>query len=205
MGNDILLSNPYGSVYKIHGCVSRPEKIILTEDDYNNFKVKYELIRAQLLSLFIHNPIIFLGYSVGDENVKDILKTIFTYVETNSEEAQKIRRNFLLVEYENGSDNIEVSEHNIDISWLTTIRINKIKTDKFLEIYKELAALTLPISAMDVKKMQSIVKEINTGGNIKVYFTEDMDSLSNGDRVIAIGSSKTITYNFQTTSEMMLT
>ena len=89
IGNDILLSNPYGSVYKIHGCVTDPSKIIITEDDYSKFKEKYDLIRAQLLSLFIHNPIIFLGYNVGDENIKDILKTIFTYVEPNSDAAEK--------------------------------------------------------------------------------------------------------------------
>ncbi|ENS7467434.1 SIR2 family protein, partial [Neisseria gonorrhoeae] len=100
IGNDILLSNPYGSVYKIHGCVDDPSKIIITKKDYEKFKEKYELIRAQLLSLFIHNPIIFLGYNVGDENIKEILKTIFTYVEPNSPSANKIRRNFLLVEYE---------------------------------------------------------------------------------------------------------
>ncbi|EJE7051412.1 SIR2 family protein, partial [Escherichia coli] len=37
IGNNILLSNPYGSVYKIHGCVSDPNNIIITSDDYNNF------------------------------------------------------------------------------------------------------------------------------------------------------------------------
>ena len=58
IGNDILLSNPYGSLYKIHGCVTQPDKIIITEKDYVKFNEKYELIRAQLLSLFIHNPII---------------------------------------------------------------------------------------------------------------------------------------------------
>ena len=67
IGNDILLSNPYGSVYKIHGCVDAPDKIIITQNDYNLFNRRYELIRAQLLSLFIHNPIIFIGYSIGDE------------------------------------------------------------------------------------------------------------------------------------------
>lgn len=203
IGNNILLSNPYGSVYKIHGCVDEPDKIILTQQDYEKFRVKYELIRAQLLSLFIHNPIIFLGYNVGDENIKHILKTIFTYVEPNSEVAEKIRRNFLLVEYERDSENIEISEHDIDISGLTTIRINKIRTDKFAEIYKELSALTLPISAMDVRKLQSIVKQINEGGSIQVRFTEDIETLDNGDRIIAIGSSKTISYNYQTVPEMM--
>ncbi|HDS5087283.1 TPA: SIR2 family protein, partial [Klebsiella pneumoniae subsp. pneumoniae] len=68
VGNDILLSNPYGSVYKIHGCNKDPSKIIITEDDYSHFDNKYELIRAQLLSIFIHNPIIFMGYGIGDEN-----------------------------------------------------------------------------------------------------------------------------------------
>ena len=74
IGNDILLSNPYGSVYKIHGCVDAPDKIIITQNDYNLFNRRYELIRAQLLSLFIHNPIIFIGYSIGDENIRNILK-----------------------------------------------------------------------------------------------------------------------------------
>ncbi|MDW4342585.1 SIR2 family protein [Staphylococcus saprophyticus] len=72
IGNQILLSNPYGSVYKIHGCISQPDKIVLTSEDYNKFNTSYELIRAQLLSLFIHNPIIFLGYSINDENIRDI-------------------------------------------------------------------------------------------------------------------------------------
>ncbi len=59
IGNDILLTNPYGTLYKIHGCVDEPEKIIISEEDYKNFDRKYELIKAQLISLFINNPIIF--------------------------------------------------------------------------------------------------------------------------------------------------
>lgn len=203
IGNDILLSNPYGSIYKIHGCIDNPSKIIITQTDYKKFKEKYELIRAQLLSLFIHNPIIFFGYNVGDENIKEILKTIFTYVEPNSNTAKRIRSNFLLVEYEADSNNQDIVEHDIDITGFSTIRINKIKTDNFSQIYKALASLTLPISAMDIRKLQSVVKEIYTGGNIKVNFTEDMDSLDNSDKVVAIGSTKTIKYEFQTTSEMM--
>ena len=93
-----MLSNPYGSIYKIHGCITRPDKIIITEEDYQEFEIRYELIRAQLLSFFIHNPIIFIGYSITDKNIKDILKTIFSYVDFNSELAERIRANFLLVE-----------------------------------------------------------------------------------------------------------
>lgn len=203
IGNDILLSNPYGSVYKIHGCVSDPLKIIITEDDYEKFDRKNELIRAQLLSIFIHNPIVFLGYGVGDQNVKSLLKTIFTYVEPNSEAAQKIRDNFLLVEYEAGNESLGVCEHDIDVEGFSTIRINKIKTDNFSSVYRAVSNLVLPISAMDIRKVQNIVREIYAGGEIKVNITEDLDSLENSDKIIAIGSSRTIQYHYQSSAEMM--
>jgi len=201
IGNDILLSNPYGSVYKIHGCTTNAGKLIITSDDYIKFSQKYELIRAQLLSLFIHNPIIFFGYNIGDENIKSILKTIFTYIEPNSDQAKKIRENFLLVEYEEGSDSEEITEHDIDMEGFSTIRINKIKTDNFKAIYKALSNLQLPISALDIRKVQTIVKEIYSGGNIAVKITEDLDDLKNSEKILAIGTDKTIQYQFSTSSE----
>lgn len=204
IGNDILLSNPYGSVYKIHGCVSDPEKIIINDKDYSQFEIKYELIRAQLLSLFIHNPIIFIGYSVGDNNIKNILKTIYTYVKPNTELAKRIRENFLLVEYEKDSVNDIVVEHDIEIEGISTIRINKIKTDDFTSIYKLISNLSLPVTAMDIRKVQSVVKEIYSGGEIKVSITEDINGLRNSDRILAIGSSKTISYQYQNSAETIM-
>ncbi|HAV6080294.1 TPA: SIR2 family protein, partial [Acinetobacter baumannii] len=108
VGNNILLSNPYGSVYKIHGSVDNPEELVFTTEDYADFDQRYDLIRAQLISLFVHNPIVFLGYSVNDINIKKILSTIFKYVQFNSEQAELIRNNFLLVEYQEGSDSLEI-------------------------------------------------------------------------------------------------
>lgn len=204
IGNDILLSNPYGSIYKIHGCATEPQKLIITEKDYVEFDAKYELIRAQLLSLFIHHPIIFIGYGVGDSNIKKILKTIFTYVEPNSDLASEIRKNFLLVEYEPESENDLISEHDIDMDGFSTVRINKIKTDNFSSIFSALSNINLPVSAMDVRKVQNVVAEIYSGGKIEVKITEDLDSLSNSDKILAIGSSKSISYQYQNPSELMV-
>lgn len=203
IGNNILLSNPYGSVYKIHGSFDHPEDIIITEEDYSKFNNKYELIRAQLLSLFINNPIIFLGYSMQDENIKSILKTIFTYVDPNTELASKIRKNFLLVEYSKDSTNLEISEHDIDISEIPgTIRINKIATDDYMSVYKALSGLMLPVSALDIRKVQNVVKDIYSGGSIKVMIAS-YDEMENGDRVLAIGTDKTISCNFMNIKEMI--
>ncbi|HHH1924382.1 TPA: SIR2 family protein [Yersinia enterocolitica] len=203
IGNSILLSNPYGSVYKIHGCVSAPSELTITEEDYDYFDNKYELIRAQLLSLFIHNPVIFIGYSISDRNIQQILKTIFSYVPTNSDIANKIRSNFLLVEYEKDSQSTTISEHDIYIGNATTIRINKIKTDNYASIYKSLSDLILPVSAMDIRKVQKVWNEIKSGGDIEVKITEDLDQLKNGQMVLAVGSHKRVKYEFQTKPEMM--
>lgn len=203
IGNDILLSNPYGSVYKIHGCVTSPEKIIITEDDYHLFERKYELIRAQLLSLFIHNPIIFLGYSITDSNIKNLLKTIFEYVPEGSSLGEKIKSNFLVVEFDENNYSTDVYEHDIYLDGSTVIRVNKIKTDDFLSIYKSISSLQLPVSAMDIRKVQSVVKEIYEGGSIQVNITEDIENLENKDKVVAIGTLKTIRYEYHTASDMI--
>ena len=203
IGNDILLSNPYGSVYKIHGSIEDSENIIISSEDYKEFNDRYELIRAQLLSIFIHNPIIFLGYSVSDENIKNILKTIFTYVKPNTEQAEKIRSRFLLVEYERDSGNNIISSHDIQLDNVNLIRINKLKTDNYEAIYKAISKLNLPVSAMDIRKVQNIVKEINAGGNIQVQITEDLEGLKNSEKILVIGSKKTIKYEFHNKSELM--
>ncbi|HDL6886499.1 TPA: SIR2 family protein [Yersinia enterocolitica] len=208
VGNDILLSNPYGSVYKIHGCHKDPSKIIITDEDYLHFDNKYELIRAQLLSIFIHNPIIFMGYGIGDDNIKSLLKTIFTYVEPNSLDAERIRHNFLLVEFEKDSLSHEITEHDIDLEGFSTIRINKVKTDDFTEIFRALSNLNLPVSAMDIRKVQSIVKDIYSGvhedgTSVRVNITEDIDALNNSDKILVIGSSNSIKYEHKNSSNFM--
>lgn len=202
IGNDILLSNPYGSVYKIHGCVTRPDKIIITSDDYSEFAKRYELIRAQLLSLFIHHPIIFMGYGVNDSDIKDILKTIFSYVECNSEQSKQIRDNFLLVEYEKDSDNDIVVEHDIDMENYGVIQINKLKTDNYSRIFESLEKLTLPVSVMDIRKVQTVVKQIYAGGEIKVSVAEDLDDLENGEKILAIGSKDKV-YIYKNYNDMI--
>lgn len=203
IGNNILLSNPYGSVYKIHGCTSDYNNIIITEDDYNKFNNKYELIRAQLLSLFIHNPIIFIGYSISDTNIKQLLRTVFSYVDLNTNLAKNIRDNFLLVEYSKDDMSTEIVEHDIDIEGMSIIRINKIKTDNYNAVYNAISQLVLPVSAMDIRKVQKVWNTIKSGGEIKVKITENLDSLKNEEMVIAVGSEKTIQYVYQTKSEMM--
>lgn len=205
VGNDIILSNPYGSVYKIHGSIISPESLVITKEDYTNFNIGNELIKAQLVSLFIHNPIVFLGYGMNDDDIKSILEIIFKYVTPNSEQAKLIQRNFLLVEYEKGSNNTVVEDYSITLQQNNSIRINKLVTDDFSNIYASIANLKLPITIMDIRKVETVIHKIlvrDTDDAIQVRITDDIDSLENKETILAIGSERTIKYEYVSTNEM---
>lgn len=59
-------------LFKIHGCISRPDSIIITKNDYLNFTKSYTdqtpywtLIKERIIT----RPILFLGYGLNDDNV----------------------------------------------------------------------------------------------------------------------------------------
>lgn len=117
--------------------------------------------------------------------------------------SERIRSNFLLVEFDEGSKNKEVVEHDIQLENNKVIRINKIKTEDYSSIYKALGNLELSVSALDIRKVQNVVKDIYKGGKTRVEITEDIDDLNNSEKILAIGTSKTIKYEFQTVPELM--
>lgn len=61
---------------------------------------------------------------------------------------------------------------------------------------------------MDIRKVQSIVKDIYSGAredgsSITVNITEDIDSLNNNDKILVIGSRKSISYEHKNASSFM--
>ena len=59
---------------------------------------------------------------------------------------------------------------------------------------------------MDIRKVESVVRRIcisDTADSIQVKITDDIDSLENKDTILAIGSEKTIKYEYLSTTEMV--
>ncbi|MCG7843600.1 SIR2 family protein, partial [Staphylococcus epidermidis] len=54
-----------GEIYKIHGCVTEPETIMITSEDYQMIEEKNKYLAAKLLTIFIEHPIVFIGYSIN--------------------------------------------------------------------------------------------------------------------------------------------
>lgn len=89
VGQEGFLSSPANSenkidLYKIHGCVTRPDSIIITKEDYDDFFLKSKYLYSKLLTMFWEYPLIFIGYSISDRNIKDIL-TVMIEVMTDEQ------------------------------------------------------------------------------------------------------------------------
>ena len=86
-----------GEIYKIHGSATNPDSIIINEEDYNIFNKKYAYLTAKLLTIFIENPIIFIGYSMNDSNIHAIMKSISECL--NQEHLKKLENRLIFIEY----------------------------------------------------------------------------------------------------------
>lgn len=65
-----------GEIFKIHGCASKPQSLVLTAADYADFIKRKKYLSAKLLTFFTEHPLLFVGYSAGDPNIRAILSDI---------------------------------------------------------------------------------------------------------------------------------
>jgi hypothetical protein len=96
--DELLFSNPQeiGEIYKIHGCSTSSESLILTEEDYNTFNEKNTYLAAKLITLFVEHPIVFIGYSISDENISSLLKAISNCI--GKQNIEQLRKNLIFVQ-----------------------------------------------------------------------------------------------------------
>lgn len=78
IGQSIIRNSPvlFGEIFKIHGCVSDSNSIVLTQQDYDEFMKKKKYLSAKLLTYFSEHPLLFIGYSASDPNIRAILSDI---------------------------------------------------------------------------------------------------------------------------------
>ncbi len=127
-----------GEIYKIHGCVRSPESIVLTKSDYDEFITKKKYLSAKLLAFFAEHPLLFIGYSASDKNIKAILSDIDEILSPNGE----LIPNIYLIEWEEkvGSSEYPLREKLISIGSDKTVRIKNISTSSFKWIFDAFAA-----------------------------------------------------------------
>lgn len=64
------------SLIKIHGDVNNPDKMVITEEDFDSYISKNPLMSTFLANQLIHKTILFIGYSINDPDFRQIWQII---------------------------------------------------------------------------------------------------------------------------------
>lgn len=188
--DEIVVSNPYGigEIYKIHGSVNEPSSLVLTRDDYHEFNKKYAYLASKLLTYLIEHPIIFIGYSLQDENIKKILESLAMCLGDSVQE--RLRNNLIFVQ-RNGKgrrEGIETTSLKIEDRH---IPLTTVTTDDFGVIYDAINVVKRKIPARILRFLKEEIYEITKTNDPKakicVTDIDDIEDKQSIEFVVGVG------------------
>lgn len=192
-------------LYKLHGCITKPQNILITDQDYNHYAENAKLFSAKLLTLISENPIIFIGYSIQDANVQKTLTDLVSCL--TNDQIKQLNNHFYIVDYKKGERNLVEKNYMFDAKSYdgtnVTFPVTVISTDNYKEVYKKLNLLKPAMNIGVVKQVKRMVKDIvvksmETNKSFEPIISvmiDDLDQLSSEEYdklAIAIGNRKTI-------------
>jgi hypothetical protein len=127
-----IVQNQYrsvGEILKIHGSVDKPGSLVLTESDYKNFNKNKRYLTSKMVTYLTEHPVLIVGYSVGDPNVRKIL----SWVKESQSPNNSIVNNIYFLKYERNIFNRDrfSSEKRIDLGQNGDITVNHIVAEEF--------------------------------------------------------------------------
>lgn len=158
--DDILISNVNNifNIFKIYGSVEYPNSIVITENDYDNFKSQFKYLSAKFLNIFIEHPIIFIGYEFEDLNIQCILKEIFKFLDINK--IEKVKNNFIFIKIDSKEKSkIENKKFKFEDKEIT---LKQIIINDFYLFLQSLSNIKRPGSVKLIKEMQNMINNFIT-------------------------------------------
>lgn len=175
--NQLMFSDhaSIGDIFKIHGCITKPESIIVTEEDYEQYHKKNQYLAAKLFTIFAEHPVVFLGYSISDKNIIEILSNIVHCVDKG--DLEKLRDRLILVEWSIESETPTIEDSQIVINHLP-LPIKLIKAKNFDAVYEVLANLKQRLPIKILRKCKNAVYDlIKTNQSVNTVYVGDLDNV----------------------------
>jgi hypothetical protein len=190
---EIIFSDQHsiGDIYKIHGCVSQPESLILTSEDYDRFIQNNHYLNSKILTLFVDYPIVFMVYSLSDPNIELILKNIVNCLDNDFLSIDKLQDRLFFVEWQPNPCDPEIETTTISLKSFP-IPIKKIKAHGYKEILEVLAEIPRKFPLNVLRQLQGMVYDFvltaEPTNKILVKGIEDLDKIDNLEVVVGFGN-----------------
>ena len=147
-----------GEIFKIHGSISEPESLVLTKEDYDLFNTTKKYLSAKLLSYFAEHPLLFIGYSATDENIKNVLYDMSRMFTPTS----GLIPNIYILQWDKNIDasSTPAREHVLEVGDGINVRIKSITADSFEWVYEAFGANGI-MEKVDLKALRSLAHRMH--------------------------------------------
>lgn len=179
-----------GEIYKIHGSAQKPESIVITAEDYQRFEKMASYLIAKILTIFLEYPIIFLGYSLQDRNIRNILRTISECLPQSKLEL--LKRRFVFVDYAEGN---VISEYTQSFENGKSIAMTRVATQDFMPIYEAIYEVKSKYNPRIIRELRhdvyELANETHPTERISASGFENLDKIEEGQLfILGVGVQK---------------
>lgn len=188
--NELIFSAIQGvaEIYKIHGSVEKPESLVINADDYATFDQRSKYLAAKLMTIFMEYPIVFMGYSLSDANIKKIIQNIAECL--TDKQLNNLKDRFIFIDYVEKLDGYEISDTMISLQNNSVLQMKRIQLSDYSLLYHALRGKKASVPVRILRRFKEDLYEFTITNEptseLRVAYIDD-DRISDDDLVLAIG------------------
>jgi SIR2-like domain len=128
--------------------------MVLTEEDYSEFNTDKRYLSAKLLTYFAEHPLLFVGYGIEDQNIKNVLYDISRMFRPE----MTLSPNIYILQWDESQDGASYPprERVLDVGGGVNVRVKSITSSSFEWVFKAFGA-NGSLSKVDLKALRSLM------------------------------------------------
>ena len=186
---DLLLSRSYqlGEIYKIHGSIAEPNGMLLCSEDYERFAESSAYLVAKLMSVFVEHPIVFLGYSLTDPNIRVVLTSLLKCL--SPAKIAEFKERFIWVDYDSGVTLPIVDDHMMDLGHGRMLPVLRVRTASFAPVFDVLAKLERAVPLGLLRRVaKNVVEIVHSTNPTRILSVSALSELADAsDKLLVVG------------------
>lgn len=145
-------------LYKIHGCCTKPNSLVINKNDYQEFMDKQKYLSAKLLTIFLEHPIVFIGYSLTDSNIRKILESITDCLE--DEQLLELKNRLIFIEWNNTDGADEIKERVFSFNNQKSITMQSFCIKDYSILYNAIHSIHVKYEVRTLRRIKQQLYEL---------------------------------------------